>query len=141
MRTNKALGYDIQKTKEIDKTLSKFSESLMSNSKWIRLIEQIINNADDVKKILFKKIQSDKIGELYLNSESIFEFDYWQTGFEGNNSFYDWLEYREIEYLLFPKTIDSQRNQDLDKIYALIKQVGEFGLELSDEELKLICYK
>lgn len=141
MRTNKALSYDKRKTKELDKALSEFSESLMSNSKWIRLVEQIINNADDVKRILFKKVQSNKIGELHLNSESIFEFDYWQTGFEGNNSFNDWLEYREIEYLLFPKIIDSQRNQDLDKISTLIKQVGEFGLELGDEELKLICYK
>lgn len=141
MRTKKALRYDELRAKEIDNAISKFSELLMSNSKWVRLIEQIVNNANEVKKIQFKKVQSNKIGELYIDGESIFEFDYWQTGFEGNNSFNDWLEYREIEYLIFPKTIDSQKNQDLDRISTLIKQVGEFDLELSNDELKLICYK
>lgn len=141
MRTKKALHYDEQRTKQIDNAILKFSQSLMSNSKWIRLIEQIVHNADEIKKIQFKKIQSDKIGELYLDSESIFEFDYWKTGFEGNNSFNDWLEYREIEYLIFPKIIDSKRNQDLEKITRLIKEVGKFYLELDENELKLVCYK
>lgn len=125
----------------IDNAISKFSQSLMSNSKWIRLVEQIVNNSDEIKKILLKKVQSDKIGELYLNGESIFEFDYWQTGFEGNNSFNDWLEYREIEYLIFPKVIDSHTNQNLEKITTLIKEVGEFNLESDEDELKLVCYK
>ena len=141
MRTKKALRYDEQKIKEIDNAISKFSQPLMSNSKWVKLIEQIVDNADEIKKILFKKVQNNKIGELYLDSGSIFEFDYWQTGFEGNNSFNDWLEYREIEYLIFPKVIDSQTNQDLDRIFTLIKEVGEFYLELDENELKLVCYK
>ena len=141
MRTKKALRYDEQKIKEIDSAISKFSQPLMSNSKWLKLIEQIVDNADEIKKILFKKVQNDKIGELYLDSGSIFEFDYWQTGFEGNNSFNDWLEYREIEYLIFPKVIDSQTNLDLDRIFTLIKEVGEFYLELDENELKLVCYK
>ncbi len=141
MRTKKALRYDDQKIKEIDSAISKFSQPLMSNSKWVKLIEQIVDNAIEIKKILFKKVQNDKIGELYLDSGSIFEFDYWQTGFEGNNSFNDWLEYREIEYLIFPKVIDSQINQNLDRIFILIKEVGEFYLELDENELKLVCYK
>ncbi len=141
MRTKKALCYDEQKIKEIDNAISKFSQPLMSKSKWVKLIEQIVDNACEIKKILFKKVQNDKIGELYLDSGSIFEFDYWQTGFEGNNSFNDWLEYREIEYLIFHKVIDSQTNQDLDRIFTLIKEVGEFYLELDENELKLVCYK
>lgn len=92
-------------------------------------------------KIEFKKIQNDRIGELYLNEESIFEFDYWQSAFEGNNSFNEWLEYREIEYLIFPKIINPSTNQDLNRISAIIKNVGEFDLELDENELKLICYK
>lgn len=113
----------------------------MSNSKWIRLIETIIENSQEFKKILFKKIQNEKIGVLYLDENSIFEFDYWKTAFEGNNSFNDWLEYREIEYLIFQKTVDSRTNQDVEKISAVIKSAGEFYLESDEHELKLICYK
>jgi len=89
MRTKKAQRHDDQKIKDIEKAASKFSQSFMSNSKWIRLIETIVDHADE-----FKKIQDDRIGELYLTHQSTFEFDYWQTGFEGNNSFGAWLEYR-----------------------------------------------
>lgn len=113
----------------------------MSNSKWIRLIEAIVENADDFKKIHFKKIQNDCIGELYLDKDSVFEFDFWQTGFEGNNSLGGWLEYKEIEYLIFPKIVDSNNIQNLEEIKLIMEKVGQFYLEINEGELKLICYK
>lgn len=78
---------------------------------------------------------------LYLDENSLFKFDDWKTAFEGNNSFNDWLEYREIEYLIFQKTADSRTNQDLEKISSIIESIGEFYLESDEHELKLICYK
>ncbi|WP_027380974.1 hypothetical protein [Chryseobacterium daeguense] len=137
MRTKKALRYDEQKIRDIEKAISRFSQQFMSNSKWVRLIDTIIDHAQEFKKIQFKKIQSDRIGELYLNENSIFEFDYWQTGFEGNNSFGEWLEYKEIELLIFPKT----SNQNLFKIKEIINNIGEFYLEIDENALYLICYK
>ncbi|UZT99950.1 hypothetical protein ODZ84_10455 [Chryseobacterium fluminis] len=141
MRTKKARSYDDQKIKDIEKAASKFRQSFMSNSKWIRLIETIVDHADEFKKIQFKKIQNDRIGELYLTHESTFEFDYWQTGFEGNSSFGGWLEYREIEYLIFPKIINSDRVQDLESIKLIIEKTGMFHCETDEKEIKLICYK
>lgn len=141
MRTKKALRYDEQKIRDIEKAVSQFSQHLMSNSKWIRLVEVIVENADDFKKIQFKKIQNDRIGELFLDKDSVFEFDYWQSGFEGNNSFNDWLEYKEIEYLIFPKIVDSDNIQNLEEIKLIIEKVGQFYLEIDENELKLICYK
>lgn len=141
MRTNKAMRYDEQKIRDIEKAVAQFSQHLMSNFKWIRLIEAIVENADDFKKIKFKKIQNVRIGELYLDKDSIFEFDYWQRGFEGNNSLDGWLEYKEIEFLIFPKIIDSETTQDLDKIEKQINQIGEFYIERDEKEVKLICYK
>ncbi|AYN00215.1 hypothetical protein [Chryseobacterium sp. 3008163] len=141
MRTKKAVRYDEQKIRDIEKAVSQFSQHLISNSKWIRLIEAIIDNAHEFKKIQFKKIQNDRIGELYLNEDSIFEFDYWQRGFEGNNSLGDWLEYKEIEYLIFPKIVDSNNIQNLEEIKLIIEKVGQFYLEINEDELKLICYK
>lgn len=142
MGTKKAISYDLRKNFEIEKSILKFSQHLMSNSKWVKLIEAIVENADHFKKIQFKKIQNDIIGELFINGESTFEFDYWQTGFEGNNSLGGWLEYIEIEYLIFPVIISSENNiQDLIQIKSFIEKTGQFDIEMNDVELKLICYK
>lgn len=127
--------------KSIEKEVSKFSQHLMSNAKWIKLIDHLVNNMDEIKKIQFKRVQDDRIGELYLDENSSFEFDYWQTAFEGINSFGGWLQYKEIEYISFPKKVDSKTEQDLEKISIIIQTIGEFYLESDKNELKLICYK
>jgi len=128
---------------KIQKTISLFSEHLMSNAKWIKLIEKLIENADKVLKIEFKKVQGNQIGILYLNKDTAFELDYWQNGFEGNNSIGGWLTFKEIEYLIFPKIVDSKNDikQDLNQIEELIKTIGQFNLDINDERLKLQCYK
>ncbi|MGO4709207.1 hypothetical protein AB4Y90_08825 [Chryseobacterium sp. 2TAF14] len=142
MRTKKALIHDQLQLQKIDSTVSLFSQHLMSNSKWVRLIDGLVDNIEKVRKIQFKKVQNDKIGELYLDENTIYEYDYWQNGFEGSNSFGEWLEYREIEYLIFPKIIDSKNNvQDLEDIKLNIEKIGHFFFELNENELKLICYK
>lgn len=141
MRTKKAKHAGEQWKREIKKEIAKFSQHFMSNSKWVKLIEVIVANAHEIKKIQFKKIQNEKIGELYLDENSIFEFDYWDSAFEGNNSFGDWLQYKEIEYLSFPKILDSNTTQDLEKISTIIQSIGEFCLESDENELRLICYR
>lgn len=141
MRKREVLGYDHQKSRKIEKLISQFSQHLMSNSKWVRLIEAIVENADDFKKIQFKKIQNNNIGELFINEDSVFEFDYWQNGFEGNNSFNDWLEYKEIEYLIFPKIVDYNNIQNLEEIKLIIEKVGSFNIEIDKDQLKIVCYK
>lgn len=141
MRTNKTLVYDQLKIQKIDSAISKFSQRLMSNSKWVRLVDSLIENIEHIIEIQFKKIQTDKIGQLYLDANTTYKFDYWHSGFEGNNSFGEWLEFREIEYLIFPKFFDTNKNQDLEKISTIIKSIGEFYLELDEYELRLICYK
>ena len=115
----------------------------MSNSKWVRLIDRLVEDADKIKKIKFKKVQKDQIGELYLKEDTTFGFDYWQNGFEGHNSLGGWLTFKEIEYLIFPKVIDreAQLEQDLDQIKELIKSVGQFSLDIDDDRIKLICYR
>ncbi|MGB0856216.1 MAG: nickel insertion protein, partial [Nitrosopumilus sp.] len=50
-------------------------------------------SGSSIKKIEFKKVQSAEIGELYLDEDTTFEFDYWQNGFEGNNSLGGWLTF------------------------------------------------
>ncbi len=143
MRTNKAKRYDEQIDREIEKAISKFSQHLMSNSKWVRLIDTLVENIDEVKKVEFKKVQNDQLGQLYLNEDTTFEFDYWENGIEGHNSLGGWLTFKEIEFLIFHRVIDFSNNieQDLERIMKLIINVVQFDLELNGNTLKLICYK
>jgi hypothetical protein len=102
--------YYQQVDREIRISISKFNEHLLSNSKWKKLVEQIVNNAHLFKKIEFKKVQNKEIGELFINGDTTFEFDYWSIGFEGNNSMGGWLIFKEIEYIFFPRIINSDKS-------------------------------
>ncbi|SHI88587.1 hypothetical protein SAMN02745146_1802 [Hymenobacter daecheongensis DSM 21074] len=115
----------------------------MSNSKWVRLINKLVENSERVLKIEFKKVQHTLIGELYLDQDTAFGFDYWQNGFEGNSSLGGWLMFKEIEYLFFPKVADLVKHveQDLEQIEALINSVGKFSLETDVRGLKVVCYR
>ena len=143
MRTKKAKRYDERIDREIEKSVARFSEHLMSNSKWVRLIDKLVDGSDKIEKIEFKKVQNDRIGELYLSKDTTYGFDYWQNGLEGYNSLGGWLTFKEIEFLIFPKTIKTAplKEQTLSIIYELIESVGQFTLEVTNDYIKLICYK
>jgi hypothetical protein len=143
MRTNKVKRYEEQIDREIEKSISRFSQHLMSNSKWVRLIDKLVSNIDKVKKVEFKRVHNDLLGELYLTEDTTFKFDYWENGFEGHNSLGGWLTFKEIEYLVFPRVIDLENNveQDLEQIMNLIYNIGHFNLDLNRNTLKLTCYK
>ncbi|MDX1830528.1 MAG: hypothetical protein R3342_13390 [Lutibacter sp.] len=143
MRTKKAKRYDQQIDREIEKSIVRFSEHLMSNSKWVRLIDRLVDGSSWIEKIEFKKVQNEQIGELYLEEDTTYGFDYWQNGFEGHNSLGGWLTFKEIEYLIFPKTVGTEplKEQNLIKIQELIENVGQFVLDTNKDRIKLICYR
>lgn len=136
------MRFDAQKEREMEKAISDFSQPLMSNSKWIRLINKLVENADKILKIEFKKVQQDHIGELYLARDTEYGFDYWQNGFEGCNSLGGWLLFKEVEYLVFQKTVSNKYGEHyLEQIEALLESVGQFSIEKDENRLKLLCYK
>lgn len=140
MRTTKAKKFDDQNEREIEKAISKFSYHLMSNSKWVKLIEKLVENIDEILKIEFKKVLDDRIGEIYLEEDTTFDFDYWINGFEGMNSLRGWILYKEIEYLRFPK-LTSRGEQNINNIKNIIESIGDFDFIESKNELVLLCYK
>lgn len=143
MRTKKSKIYDEKIDREIEKSLVRFSEHLMSNSKWVRLINALVDNSNLIEKVEFKKVQNESLGELYINEDITYGFDYWQNGFEGHNSLGGWLTFKEIEYLIFPKMLNAEMSdeQDLYKIKELIEGVGQFVLDVDVDRIKLICYR
>lgn len=142
MKNRKSIeDLDIELEKFVRKT---FSYEIMSNSKWLKLIQLIINNSDSFKKIEFKKVLNDEIGELFISENTVYEFDFWKTGFEGCNSFGGWLLYKEIEYLKFPAKLivkDKPVSQNLLEIKNLIDSVGKFDYEITNHNLYFNCYK
>jgi hypothetical protein len=142
MKTNRVKRYEEQQIREIDKAASRFSEHLMSNSKWVKLVSKLVENISSISKIEFKKIQSNEIGELSLSEDTEFGFDYWQNGFEGHNSLGGWLTFKEIEYLIFTKHRNkNDSSQNLDEIENIILSVGQFVIEKDKTQLKLLCYR
>jgi hypothetical protein len=142
MKTNRVKRYEEQQIREIDKAASRFSEHLMSNSKWVKLVSKLVENISSISKIEFKKIQSNEIGELTLSEDTEFGFDYWQNGFEGHNSLGGWLTFKEIEYLIFTKHRNkNDSSQNLDEIENIILSVGQFVIEKDKTQLKLLCYR
>lgn len=141
MRTNKSKRYEQQQIKELEKSTSNFSQHLMSNSKWVKLIDSLVQNITLLSTIQFKKIQSSEIGELLLTEDIEYGFDYWQNGFEGCNTLGGWLLFKEIEYLIFQSDEKSESNtQNLSQIQDIINNVGNFSIEIYDDHLKLNCY-
>ncbi|WP_291727799.1 hypothetical protein [Bernardetia sp.] len=146
MVTNKQQRYWKQLDREIDKVIqNKFTDSFMSNAKWVRLIDGIVENSHLFKRVEFSKVNTEKNGVLYLDEYTTYDFDYWQTGFEGCNSLGGILLYKEIEYLNFPKEFFDDKNkvcqQDLGKIKEILDSVGKFMLEVDDNYIRLIAYR
>ncbi len=141
--TKQDLNKELQIELKIEKAISKYSQRYLSNSKWLKLINLFVCNIDIVKKVQVKKVHCDEIGELYIDENTRLNFDYYDIGFEGKNSFGGWLTFKEIEYLVFPREIESIKNktQDLEQIRNLINSIGQFSLELEFDELKLKCYE
>lgn len=136
-------------TDDLDRKLDskikeKFSANFMSNAKWIKLIDGLVQNAEQIKRINFRKVLDEKIDQLYISKDLCFDFDYWKIGFEGMNSLNGWLLYKEIEWISFPSEFIDDRNnvdsQDIEEIEKILKQIGAFRISKDNTELKISCY-
>jgi len=130
---------------KLDQTIKqKFSSGYMSNKKWVKLIDTFVENAELIKRVEIKKVLEEKIGLIFISENLQYEFDYWNIGFEGVNSFGGWLLYKEIEFLKFPAKFQNEnlyQEQDLIEIKEIINKIGIFEMTYQNDELILFCYK
>ncbi|PVW13908.1 DUF6678 family protein [Marixanthomonas spongiae] len=143
MKTYKPSTTDLDRKLD-SKIKEKFSANFMSNAKWKKLIDGLVENAELIKRVNFKKILDEKIGQLYITADLCYDFDYWSNGFEGMNSLNGWLLYKEIEWISFPSEFLDENNnlnsQNIAEIEKILKQIGEFRISKDSIELKLNCY-
>ena len=134
-----------------DEELNKFikkksSSSLMNDSKWVKLIQTLVNNYELIGKCEVKLIYDDKIRTLIIDKDDQFNFDFYARAVEAMITHVSggWTLYKEIEWISFPRIYDQNnqpQNQDLEKIREIIHEIGQFNDELSDEYYRIYSYK
>lgn len=120
----------------------RFTASVMSDAKWVRVISWIVTNAAWLKACQVKLVWDEAVRDLLYDEHSSFQFDFYDHAMEAMISgkplgFYS---YREIEWLEFPARIRSMP-QDLIRIQADLAQVGRFDLERTHTGLRLFAYR
>ncbi|WP_223649434.1 hypothetical protein [Hymenobacter psoromatis] len=127
----------------------KFTTSLMSDSKWVRLIAALVTNHAEIKQCLVKPIwdEEEPTRELLFDENTYYDFDYYATAMESmvSGKPRGWYAYKEIEWLDFPHLITSCKTkatlmQDLEVIQKVLDDTGQFALERTSDNLRLYAY-
>jgi hypothetical protein len=130
----------------------KFTTSFMSNKKWIKLITALVENSLEIKECKVKPIWDDELPtrQLLIDEDIQFGFDFYDSSMEsmisGNPK--GWYAYKEIEWLDFPRIVisyDKKRTaiteeQNLELIKSKIEEIGQFHMELTNDNLRLYAY-
>ena len=126
-----------------------FTTSLMSNSKWVKLLATLVVNHTEIKQCLVKPIW-DKLPptrELLFDENTSYNFDYYATAIESmvSGKPRGWYAYKEIEWLDFPRSItncktETTATQDLEVIQKILDEAGQFALERTSENIRLYAY-
>lgn len=124
---------------DIDKIIKqKYSSSFMSNSKWVKLIELLVENYKLFDLCNLKLIYDDNIRELLIEGNETFDFDYYKDSMEGMVTkpiTPGWVLYKEIEWISFPL-----EKSNIDKLQKLINQLGEFRSDLTADYFRVFAY-
>jgi hypothetical protein len=128
----------------------KFTASFMNDSKWVKLISSLVDNAPQVKKCLVKLIWDDNapLRQLIIDGSKRYDFDFYKNAMEamitGNPK--GWYSYKEIEFIDFPRYLLTEKGttpeeQDLGFIQKLAEKTGQFNFELRDDSLRIYAYR
>ncbi len=138
----------VRSTEYLDKIIrERFSGTLMSDRKWVKLLGRLVDHAHLVKKCRVKLVWEEDSGrELFIHPHQSYQFDYYASAMEGMVSGPPggWYAYREIEWIAFPRhtgTGSGDPVQDLQAIHRLLEPVAELSVEMGEEALKIYGYK
>lgn len=138
----------------LERMLSGFDASFMSDSKWVRLLNALTAGPDLVLECFAKLVWDEKPRSFDIPGAS-YGFDYYDHAVEalisGPSS--GWHKYKEIEWIEFPLMaavpvdIDNRKlgtrqvEQDLVAIRSRITSVGRFELRDESSGLRLYAYR
>jgi len=137
-RTHKILNYSSAYTDNLIK--ENFSSSYMNNTKWVKLIETLINEFEEI--YVNYKLIYDEVIDSYLID--ILDFEPF---------FLEPIIYKEIQWIEFPDEYEFWKNknnlkaaeqlyiQDLDSITKVIEKIGKFCLEKFPNGIRIYAYR
>ncbi|WP_046242292.1 hypothetical protein [Hymenobacter terrenus] len=133
-----------------DEALDKLIQSaqlqpLLSNAKWVKLLDALVKNWPFVHTCTVKLIWEEASGErrLLFDENTSFAFDYYANAMEamvsGSPRLGGWVAYKEIEWLDFPR-FAGDAEQNLGHLQQHLAQIGQFRVEESADNLRLYAY-
>ncbi|MFH4966562.1 hypothetical protein V8G61_00040 [Gaetbulibacter sp. M240] len=145
---------DIEKyEKQLKTKIEMFSGSFMNNSKWTKLFIGLSNNLTEIKKCYIKSVFDDILREIKIPKTDNFNDSFSKTGIKDNILTGGPCEFKEIEQIIFPYEWKSDRqmrdqklepkkfNQNIDKIKIMTDSIGEFEMEIDNENLIIYGYR
>jgi hypothetical protein len=121
-----------------DSLISSFDVALMSNTKWIKLLNKLsqLNLVNAVTTV--KLIWDSEIRLFRLDNDIEFNFDYYPSSVESLISGYPkgFYDYKEIEWLNI-KTSAS----NLKLIDDSLSEIGQFCVHKSTHSIQVFAYK
>jgi hypothetical protein len=137
-------------TKGLEKLISKFSVSYMSNSKWRKLFRALNIHQDHIQKCIINTLfEGGMIEELTFTDD--FQEHLFETYMNNKITSDSVIWYKEILNLEFPKKWGGKQsgallppeiiNQDTEMIKTKISSYGQFQWEDTDGSLFLLAYE
>lgn len=129
----------------LDRLLTRFDAALMSNAKWVRLLDVLTAPPDIVVECKAKLVWDDVLRSFRI-ADAQYQFDYWDNAVEAliSGPPRGWYQYREIEWIAFPRIAmlaAGPAEQDLSAIRARIHSAGRFEINDDPDELRLYAYR
>lgn len=143
----------LRERENLDKLIvEKNISPLMNDTKWVKLIKVFVENCNQILECQVKLLWEDDYCDrkLVFDENTSYNFDFYDKSMEAmiTGSPKGWYDYKEIEYLEFPKKINFKmkngtvqiKEQNLDLIKKLILEIGNFEIYLVSDYLRIYAY-
>jgi len=121
-----------------DSIVNSFDVSLMSNAKWVKLLNSLSNLNLDGAIATVKLVWDIDIRAFRLDSDLEFNFDYYANSMESMISGYPkgFYDYKEIEWLNIKAS-----NETIELINNILNSIGKFCVHQSTDSIQVLAYK
>lgn len=116
----------------------RFSSSYMSDAKWVRLLEALVDARSLFESCQVKLVWDESTRDMWIPQFSSFGFAYYRSSMEGMISgtprgFYT---YKEVEWIEL-----SVEAGDAETIALKLEKLGKFELVRGEKSLRLYAYR
>ncbi|GAA6171737.1 hypothetical protein NBRC116592_14070 [Colwellia sp. KU-HH00111] len=121
-----------------DSIIKSFDVSLMSNTKWIKLLSLLSNLDLDGVTATVKLVWDSEIRVFRLDSNLEFNFDYYESSMESLISGYPkgFYDYKEIEWLNVKAP-----SETLELINNNLNNIGKFSVNQTIDYIQIFAHK